>query len=120
MGLKKIRMAGLVILGILAGWGGLAYLVTQTSPGPLTQLAFLTSLALALMFTSFPAVLYLNRRFAPRAAFPAHRPWRQSGWLALFGVVCAWLQMRRALNWTVALILATIFTLIEAFILTRE
>jgi hypothetical protein len=38
----------------------------------------------------------------------------------LFLVLCAWLQMLRALNWIIAALVLAVFSLIEIFILTRE
>jgi len=101
----------------LLGWGGLAFLIDRTLPHPYTWLLFLALLLITLMTTTFLPLLYLHHRFARPA--PA-RALRQSFWLALFGVLCAWLQMRRVLDWAVALLIATVFALIEGYLLSHE
>ena len=101
----------------LLGWGGLAYLVTCTSPQPYRWLLFLALLLVTLTATAFFPLQHLHRRFA--RPMPA-RALRQSFWLALFIVLCAWLQMRRVLDGAVALLLATVFGLIEGYLSSRE
>ncbi len=101
----------------LLGWGGLAYLVDRTSPQPYTWLLFLALLLVTLVTTIYLPLRHLHRRLAKPV--PA-RALRQSSWLAIFVVLCAWLQMRRTLDWTVALLLATVFGLIEGYLLSRE
>ena len=107
----------LAALIALLGWGGMAYLVDRTSPQLYTWLLFLALLLVTLMVTAFLLLQYLYRRFAKPA--PA-RALRQGFWLALFVVSCAWLQMRRVLDWAAALLLATVFGLIEGYLLSRE
>lgn len=107
----------LAALMALLGWGGLAYLVHRTSPRPFAWLLFLALLLVTLMTTTFLPLQYLYRRFAMPA--PA-RALRQSFWLALFVVLCAWLQMRRILDWAAALLLATVFGLVEGYLLSQE
>jgi len=107
----------LAALIALLGWGGLTYLVNRTSPQPYTWLLFLMLLLVTLVATSCLPLQYLYRRLARPA--PA-RALRQSFWLALFAVLCAWLQMRRVLDWTVALLLAIVLGLVEGYLLSRE
>jgi hypothetical protein len=103
------------------GWAGLGYLVNNIQPQPIATLAFFTLLFATLTATFIPVVCYLNHRFAnPKEPPDGWRSIRQSGWLALFIVLCAWLQSLRVLNWVVALLLLGVFSLIEIFILTRE
>ena len=101
----------------LLGWGGLAFLVTRTLPQPFTWLLFLALLLATLMLTVFLPLQHLHRRLARPTRT---RAFRQSFWLALFVVSCAWLQMRRVLDWTVALLLAAVFGLLEGFLSSRE
>jgi len=101
----------------LLGWGGLAFLVDRTSPQPYTWLLFLVLLLVTLTPTAFLPLQYLYHRFARPA--PA-RALRQSFWVALFVVVCAWLQMRRALDWATAFLIATVFGLIEGYLVSHE
>jgi hypothetical protein len=108
----------LAALIALLGWGGLVVLVDRASPLlPYMRMVFLALLLLALTTTSFLPLRYLYRRFArptPNHAF------RHSFWVALFVVLCAWLQMRRDLDWAVALLMATVFGLIEGYLLSHE
>ncbi len=103
------------------GWVGLGYLVSNVQPQSIAILAFFSLLFATLTTTFIPVVCYLNHRFTnPREPPDGWRSMRQSGWLALFIVLCAWLQSLRVLNWIVALLLLGVFSLIEVFILTRE
>ena len=115
------RVAAISALLALLGWLGLAYLVDSTSPDAYTLPLFFALLFFALGATFLPFASYLNYRFSREGEPPGQwRPLRQSGWGALFAVLCTWLQMIRALNWLVAVLLAGVFILIEAFILIRE
>ena len=108
----------LAALIALLGWGGLIVLVDRTSPLlPYTRFLFLALLLLALTSTSFLLLRHLYNRFARPT--PNHAI-RHSFWLALFVVLCAWLQMRRDLDWAVALLMATVFSLIEGYLLSHE
>lgn len=107
----------LAALIALLGWGGLAYLVDRTSPQHYMWQIFLALLLVTLIATSFLPLQYLYRRLAKPV--PA-RALRQSFWLAFFVVLCAWLQIRRVLDWTVALLLATVLSLVEGYLLSRE
>ena len=97
--------------------GGAGLPGDRTSPQSYTWLLFLTLLLVTLMTTAYLPFQYLHHRVAKPV--PA-RALRQSFWLALFVVSCAWLQMRRVLDWAVALLLATVFGLIEGYLLSRE
>ncbi len=103
------------------GWAGLGYLLNNIQPQAIAILAFFILLFATLTTTFIPVTCYLNHRFVdPRDPPDGWRSVRQSGWLALFIVLCAWLQSLRVLNWVVALLLLGVFGLIEIFILTRE
>jgi hypothetical protein len=110
-----------VFLAILA-WLGLYFLINSFSPKTSARFLFFPLLFVALSTTFVPAAFYLNYRFArPKDQVVSNwRPIRQSGWAALFLVLCAWLQMLRALNWIIAALVLAVFSLIEIFILTRE
>jgi hypothetical protein len=45
---------------------------------------------------------------------------RQSVWVGLYAVACAWLQIPRALSLPTALLLALVFVVIEVFLRVRE
>lgn len=107
----------LTVLIALLGWGGLAFLIDRTSPRPYTWLLFLALLLITLIASFFLPLRYLYRRFARPA--PDRALW-QSFWLSLLVVLCAWLQMRRILDWAVILLIATVFGLIEGYLLSHE
>ncbi len=103
------------------------YLVNYTWPVPdmilaRPQLLFLVFVFLGLGATTLPVVAYLNHRFAKANWYERDktRLLRQAAWVGFFGVLLAYLQLIRALNWTMAIVLAGVFVLIEAFFLTRE
>ena len=110
-----------VLLAILT-WLGLYFLINSFSPETSARSLFFPLLFVALTTTFVPVAFYLNYRFArsKSQAVSNWRPIRQSGWAALFLVLCAWLQMLRALNWIIAALVLAVFSLIEVFILTRE
>jgi hypothetical protein len=107
----------LATLTALAGWGGLVYLVTQTTPQPYRWLLFLALLLAALTSSTFLLLRYLYRRFDRPTTAPALR---QSLWVGLFVVLCAWLQIYRILDWAAALLLAAVFGLVEGYLLSHE
>lgn len=110
-----------LIMAVVAWWG-LFWLVTNTIPRVGQRWLFFALLQIALTGTVIPIIRYLNLRFTP-----VHRPAprgniivRQSTWVALFSVTCAWLQIPRVLSWSVAFFLAVIFIVIEIFLRSRE
>jgi len=69
-----------------------------------------------------PIALYLNQRFARSCWFEKDntRLARQALWVGVLGLLMAYLQLMRALNWATLLVLISVFLLIETFILTRD
>ena len=119
---------GSVLVAILS-WVCLGFLVSFTSPGTFTRLAFLLLLFVALAATFVPIAFYFNRRFASSESGEDSvlglskgrvRAIRQSGLAALFLVLCAWLRMIRSLNWAVALLVLGLLVSIEVIILIRR
>ena len=111
-----------VVLLIL-GWGGLYWLVTTQIPRIGGQIwIFFVLLQMAITGTAIPLVRYINVRFTPiRAPLPPGGIIvRQSVWIGLYLVVCAWLQIPRVLTPIVALLLALVFIAIEGFLRLRE
>ena len=86
------------------------------------QLLFLTFTFLGLSASAVPISAFFNQRFAKEGWFDRDksRLVRQGVWVGLFGAVLLYLQLLRALNWTIVLVLAGVFILIEIFLLTRE
>jgi hypothetical protein len=116
----KRWMYGVVFLSILS-WLALWGLVQLPVTTPTRALFFIVLFG-GITSTAMLPVTYLNARFGncpDRRTFQA-RFVRQSIWLGLLVVVLAWLQMRRILTTTLALILTAVFVLTETFLLTRE
>ena len=110
-----------VILIALLSWLALWGLIQLPITGPTRALLFVLLFA-AIASTAMPPFSYLNARFGrcrDQRTFQA-RFVRQSIWLGLLIVVLGWLQMRRMLTTTLAMILIAVFFLTETFLLTRE
>jgi hypothetical protein len=116
------KLSALSVSLAVFAWLGLYFLINSFSPKTPARSVLFPLLFVALTTTCVPVAFYLNYRFAkPKGQEVSNwRPIRQSGWAALFLVLCAWLQMLRALNWIIAALVLAVFSLIEVFILTRE
>ena len=108
------------------GGGSLGYIIStvwpdQTTIFSLPQLLFFSGLFITLCSATIPVVAYLNYRFAAPGWLQLDpvRLLRQGSWVGILGVVLAYLQISRALNVTVVLVLTAIFILVELFILSR-
>jgi hypothetical protein len=107
----------IAVLSWLGIWGVIQLPITIPTRSILFVLLFC-----AITCTAMPPISYLNARFGRcinKRTFQS-RFVRQSIWLGLLVVVLAWLQMRRILTTTLAMILTAVFGLIETFLLTRE
>lgn len=109
-------------LALLSGLG-LYLLVTTTRPfigGELWLFFFLLQLFVTNL--AIPFVRYFNVRLTPvDVEVPTGGVvLRQSVWIGLYVVVCAWLQIPRALSWPMALFIAVVFIVIEGFLRWRE
>ncbi|MCU0499259.1 MAG: hypothetical protein MUF87_18045 [Anaerolineae bacterium] len=105
------------------GWGGLYLLVTTEIPRIAGQLwIFFVLFHLGVTAITIPIVRYLNVRLTPinQAILPGGIVVRQSVWVGLYVVICAWLQIPRVLTLPVALLLALVFIVIEVFLRNRE
>ncbi len=125
MHLKWWVIISLVIAGV--SLYSLNYVVTTIWPNPQRiisqpQLLFLTFTFLGLSASTVPISAFFNQRFANEGWFDRDksRLVRQGVWVGLFGAVLLYLQLLRALNWTIVLVLGGVFILIEIFLLTRE
>ena len=118
-----------IIAFVVAGvsFYALDYLVNTIWPNPQQffsrpQILFLTFTFLGLSAGTVPFSAFFNQRFAKEDWFERDRLRlvRQGVWVGLFGIVLLYLQLLRALNWTIVLVLGGVFILIEIFFLTRE
>ncbi len=105
----------------------LRYVITHIWPNSESVFALPQVLVLLLMFVglssgAMPVTAYLNYRFATPGWIERdkNRLLRQGTWVGALGIVLAYLQLIRALNWTIAAVLICVFVLIEIFFLTRE
>ncbi len=117
---------GLLIAAALlagCGWFGLYQLVQASLPRIGGELwLFFVLLQLTVTGTVLPIVRYLNVRFtAVGQDVPASGIIvRQSVWVGLYVVTCAWLQIPRALTIPPAIFIAVVFIVVEVFLRTRE
>jgi hypothetical protein len=104
------------------GWVGLWLLVTTTLPTAFPRWLFFVFLYLATTGTALPFVRFLNIRFSRLEGVlpPTGVILRESIWVGVFVVACAWLQMPRVLNPAIAFFLALSLVVIEAFLRVRE
>jgi hypothetical protein len=110
----------------IISFSSLYYIVNHLWPNPDTilaqpQLLLFTFLFLGLGAATIPVTAYLNHRFAKPGWLERDktRLIRQGAWLGFLGILLAYLQLIRALNWTIATVLAGVFILIETFFITR-
>lgn len=110
------------VVMMLVGWGGLYLLVTTTLPRVGELWVFFLLLHVAVTATVLPVVRYINMLFTPgtRQPPPGGVLVRQSVWVGLFAVACAWLQIPRVLTPIVALFVALALIVVEVFIRVRE
>jgi hypothetical protein len=104
----------------------LYHIVNHLWPNPDTifaqpQLLFFTFLFLALGAVTIPVTVYFNHRFARPGWLERDRTRliRQGAWVGILGILLAYLQLIKALNWTIVAVLVGVFLLIETFFLTR-
>lgn len=110
------------VLMMIIGWGGLYALVTTALPRVGPRWIFFVLLHIAVTGTVLPLIRYLNVRFTPlhRELPPGGVMVRQSVWVGLYVVTCAWLQIPRVLTLPIAFFLALALIVIEIFLRTRE
>jgi hypothetical protein len=115
-----VLIAALVMAGG-GGWG-LYQLVTSRFPRIDAIWLFFVLLQITVTGVSLPFVRYLNVRFTPINADlpPGGVLVRQSVWIGLFVVTCAWLQIPRVLSLPIAFFLGLVFVVLEVFLRSRE
>lgn len=101
----------------LLGWAGVIILTGALPVSPVSLSVTLPVLALALVMTAAPWVWVVARRLGLPAI--GERPsvaLRVSTWLGLWITICIGLRMINAFSWLVAITLAVVFGLVEAFL----
>ena len=114
---RGLLISALVMAAL--GWPGVWMVVTITLPtvGPRWLFFFLWSVAVT--GTALPFVWLLHRRFSSRRAPPAVLL-RQGIWVGLYASLCAWLQVNRSLNLSLALLIAAGLIVFEWLVRVRE
>lgn len=114
----------LILLALaLPSWAGLAYIIAYADPRvAANRFLFLGFLFLSLAFSIAPLFHFLEYRLTNSESYRGDilRSARRSGLLALFFVLCAWMKMSQALNWTNALLLTAALVLAEIFMVVRS
>ncbi len=107
-------------------FAGLYYVITTLWPSPDSllaqpQLLLFTFLFFGLGAATIPVTAYFNHRFAKPGWLQQDksRLIRQGAWVGFLGILLTYLQLIRALNWTIAAVLTGVFILIETFFITR-
>lgn len=116
-----VLIASVVMMVI--GWGGLFQLITNSLPRIGGELwMFFLLLQITVTGTVIPFIRYVNVRFTPHdiEVPPGGVIVRQSIWIGLYAVMCAWLQIPRVLNVPIATLLALTFVILEVFLRSRE
>jgi hypothetical protein len=111
------------VVMVVVGVGGLYLLVTTQPPRLAGQLwLFFVLLHITITGMAIPILRYVNVRLTPLNVPlpPGGIIVRQSVWVGLYSVICAWLQIPRVLTPIVAVLLALVFIAIEVFLRFRE
>jgi hypothetical protein len=108
------------ILLMFMGWGGLYYILSQTTPSGGTRWAMFFTGVLAITGTVLPLVAFLNQRFPSTPPVTTFVVLRQSLWFGIYFPTLAWLQIGRTLTPIIALLLALGLVLIEWLLRLRE
>jgi hypothetical protein len=103
------------------GWTGVVIVTWAVPPSPLAYAAVLPLLALAVAMTLAPLLWTVasRRRWAGAGERPA-LALRVGAWAGLWVAACAGLRLAGVFNWVIALALAVILTLVEAFLVQRQ
>jgi hypothetical protein len=115
---RSFLPAALILM--LLGWGGIAYLWTQTQPFLGPRWAFYFTSVLAFTGTALPIVAYLNRRFPSKPPPSNLVIVRQAIWVGIYFPTLLWLRIPRVVSLPLALLLAAGLILIEFLLRLRE
>ena len=104
---------------MFVGWGGMVALLLFTVPTVDARWMFFVLGLLALTGTSIPFVVFLSRRFG-KNPIAVNVLMRRAIWVGVIGCILAWLQLGRALTWTIGLLIFSVIVAIEWLIEIRE
>lgn len=115
---KPFGLSALLLM--IAGWGGLYFLITQTLPYVWPRWGFFVLALMALTGTVLPIVYFFHRRFPAEKPAESNVIVRQAMWVGVYGATLAWLQLGRLVTVYVVLGLAGGLAAIEYFMRLRE
>jgi hypothetical protein len=115
---RSIAISSLLLM--IAGWGGLFYLITQTLPYVWPRWGFFMLSLMAITGTALPVVYFLHRRFPGEQPVENNVIVRQALWFGVYGATLAWLQLGRLVTVYVVVGLAVGLIAIEYLIRLRE
>ena len=104
---------------MFVGWGGMVALLLFTVPTVDARWMFFVLGLSALTGTSIPFVVFLSRRFG-KNPITVNVLMRRAIWVGVIGCTLAWLQLGRALTWTIGLLIFSVIVAIEWLIEIRE
>ena len=104
---------------MFVGWGGMLALLLFTVPTVDARWMFFVLGLSALTGTSIPFIVFLSRRFG-KNPLSVNILMRRAIWVGVIGCILAWLQLGRALTWTIGLLIVSVIVGIEWLIEIRE
>ena len=104
---------------MFVGWGGMLALLLFTVPTVDARWMFFVLGMSALTGTSIPFIMFLSRRFG-KNPLSVNILMRRAIWVGVIGCILAWLQLGRALTWTIGLLIVSVIVGIEWLIEIRE
>ncbi len=105
---------------MLLGWGGLFFLINNTTPSGGTRWLFFFLGVIALTGSALPGVAFLNRRFPSTPPPTPSVIVRQAVWVGIYIPILLWLRIGRVVNLSLAILLAAGLILIEWLLRLRE
>ena len=104
---------------MFVGWGGLLALLLLTVPHVFARWMFFLLALSALSGTAIPFIIFLSKRFG-KTPISVDVLMRRAIWVGVIGCILAWLQLGRALTWTIGLLIVSVIVSIECLIEIRE
>jgi len=105
---------------LIGGWGGLALLLNYSLPTLWPRWGFFALTVLACTGAAIPVSFWLNSVFSASPLAEPRIVLRQSIWVGIYFALLAWLQIGRALTFTLGLWLALGLVAIEYLFILRE
>ncbi|MEN8242077.1 MAG: hypothetical protein ABFS17_09165 [Chloroflexota bacterium] len=110
----------LIVILLIAGWGGLLLLMNGTQPTIWPRWLFFVMFIVAFTGTALPFVVYLNQRF-PSDPPPASTVLvREALWVGVYAAILVWMKFGQVVNFGLAMLFLMGFLLLEGFLRLRE